>query len=111
LFEPGFGDEPQSEGEASEEAEVERLARAVGDAMPLVLVMVHSSPRQLQSIEWAIAELDEDTGKVKLHGHEAIWEPEADVDGVASDIESFDSGTPVAPAVELQKQESTNSDA
>lgn len=114
LFEPGFGDEPEPDDEVSEdtdEAKVERLVRAVGDTMPLVLVMIHSSPRQLQSIEWAVAELDEGTGKVKLHGHEVIWEPEADVDGAASDVESFDSGTPVAPAVELQKQEGTDPDA
>lgn len=111
LFEPGFGDEPEPDDEASDEADVKRLVRAVGDAMPVVLVMVHSSPRQLQSVEWAVAELDEGTGKVKLHGHEAIWEPETDVDGAASDVESFDRGTPVAPVVELQKQEGTQPDA
>lgn len=114
LFDPGFEDEPEQDDEASDEAEeakVERLVRAVGDAMPVVLVMVHSSPRQLRSIEWAVAELDETTDKVKLHGHEAIWEPEADVDGVPSGVESFDSGTPVVPAVEPHEQESTDPDA
>lgn len=110
LFEPGFGDEPEPDDEASEEAKVEHLVRAVGDTMPLVLVMVHSSPRQLQSIEWAIAVLD-DSGKVKLHGQESIWEPELNADKATSDVESFDSGTPVAPAVELQKQEETQPDA
>ena len=114
LFEPGFGDESEPDDETSpgaEEAKVERLVRAVGDAMPVVLVMVHSSPRQLRSLEWAVAELDENTGKVGLHGQEAIWEPEADVDGAASGVESFDSGTPVVPAVEPHEQEGIDPDA
>jgi hypothetical protein len=113
LFELGFGNEPEPDEEASGEAEkvkVERLVRAVGDSMPLVLVMVHSSPRQLQSIEWAVADLD-DEGKVKLHGHEAIWEPELVAADTTSDGESFDSGTPVPPAVEPRKQEGTDPDA
>lgn len=110
LFGHGFGDDPESDDEFAEEAEVERLVRAVGDTMPLVLVMVRSSPRQLQSIEWAIAVLD-DSGKVKLHGQERIWEPEAVHDDAASDVESFDSGTPIAPAVVLRKQEGTHPDA
>lgn len=112
LFEPGFGDESDHD-EASEDAEevkVERLVRAVGGSMPVVLAMVHSSPRQLQSIEWAVAELD-DTGKVKLHGHEPIWEPEVSVDAVAADVESFDRGTPVEPAIEPREQEGTDPDA
>ncbi|MEV6659485.1 hypothetical protein [Nocardia fluminea] len=113
LFEPGFGEVPKPDKEVVEdtdEANVERLMMAVGDTMPLVLVMVHSSPRQLQSVEWAIAVLD-DAGKVKLHGHEAIWQPEADVERVTSEVEAFDSGTPVVPVVELQKQEETHPDA
>ncbi|MFE3444519.1 hypothetical protein ACFXNW_15940 [Nocardia sp. NPDC059180] len=113
LFEPGFEEAPEPDNEAAEntdEAIVERLVAAVGDTMPLVLVMVHSSPRQLQSIEWAVAVLD-DAGKVKLHGHEAIWQPEADFERATSDVESFDSGTPVGPVVELQKQEGTHPDA
>ena len=71
--------------------------------MPLVLVMVESTPRQLQSIDWAIAVLDE-AGKVELRGRECIWEPEFVADDAASDVESFDSGTPVAPVVELQNR-------
>lgn len=112
LFEPGFGDEPDHDeaSEGAEEARVERLVRAASGSMPVVLAMVHSSPRQLQSIEWAVAELD-DTGKVKLHGHEPIWEPEADVDPVASDVESFDRGTPVEPAIEPREREGTDTDA
>ncbi|GAA1828753.1 hypothetical protein [Actinomadura chokoriensis] len=113
LFELGFGNEPESDDEASGEAEkvkVEHLVRVVGDSMPVVLVMVHSSPRQLQSIEWAVADLD-DEGKVKLHGHEAIWEPELIAADATSDGGSFDSGTPVPPAVEPRKQEGTDPDA
>jgi len=114
LFEPDLGNVLESDADdASEDtdgANLERLVRAVGDTMPLVLIMVHSSPRQLQSIEWAVAVLD-DAGKVKLHGHEAIWEPEVDVNDAASDVESFDSGTPAVPSVELQKQEDTRPDA
>lgn len=112
LFEPGFGDEPDHDevSDDAEESNVERLVNAVGGSMSVVLAMVHSSPRQLQSIEWAVAELD-DSGKVKLHGHESIWEPESDVDPVASDVESFDRGTPVEPVIEPREQEGTDTDA
>lgn len=114
LFGPDFGDEPEPQPEVfddPEEAKVAHLVRAIGDVMPVVLVMVHSSPRQLQSIEWAVAELDKETGKVTLHGHEAIWEPEAPVDDVVAAVEAFDSGTPVPPAVELQEQQKVDPDA
>lgn len=107
LFEPSVvgagGPTEVTEGES----ELECLVRTVGDTMPVVLVMVRSTPRQLQSIEWAVAELD-DAGKVQLHGQEHIWEPEFVIVKVASDVESFDSGAPVAPVVELQKQERPN---
>lgn len=112
LFEPGFGDESDRDGvfEGAEEASIGRLIYDVGDSMPVVLVMVYSSPRQLQSIEWAVAELD-DMGKVKLHGCEPIWTPEANIEPVASDVESFDRGTPVEPVVEPREQEGIGSDA
>ncbi|MET7771133.1 hypothetical protein [Nocardia sp. NPDC005366] len=113
LFEPGFEEAPEPDNDVAEDASepsVQRLVAAVGDTMPLVLIMVHSSPRQLQAIEWAVAVLD-DAGKVKLHGHEAIWQPEADSERVTADVEPFDSGTPVVPVVELQKQEETPPDA
>jgi hypothetical protein len=110
LFEPGFVADTETEDELAEEAEVARLVTAVGNTMPLVLVMVHSSPRQLQSIEWAIAVLD-DAGMVKLRGQQEIWAPELVVDDAAFVGESFDSGTPIVPAVELQKQEGTHPDA
>jgi hypothetical protein len=72
--------------------------------------MVESTPRQLQSIEWAVAVLDGE-GKVELRGQEAIWEPEPVADGNASGIESFDSGVPVAPKVEPREQEGPGPDA
>lgn len=111
LFEPGFGDEPDEAIEDGRESKVGRLVKDVGDTMPVVLVLVHSSPHHLQAIEWAVAEFDETTGEVKLSGHEAIWEPAVVVDGVAPVVEPFDSGIPVAPAVELRAQEGTAPDA
>lgn len=113
LWEPSFDEDAQPIGEPSDDlepAETAALMAAVGDPMPLVLVMVHSVPWQLQSIEWAIAELDAE-GKVQLQGRESIWEPELVNDGAASDVESFDSGTPTAPVVELQTQERPGTDA
>lgn len=50
-------------------------------------------------------------GKVQLHGRDSIWEPELVADGAASHVESFDSGTPAAPVVELQTQERPGTDA
>ncbi len=109
LFEPDVADQVGRGEDVLDEAQLEHVVRAVGDTMPLVLVMVQSSPRQLQSIQWGIAVLD-DAGKVKLHGQESIWEPDLKVDDAASDIESFDSGTPIAPAMELQKQDRPQTD-
>lgn len=99
------------EGDIPEKVETGRVApettimlEAVREKMPLVLVMVWSTPRQLQSIEWAIAELDGD-GKVQLHGQETLWEPEIVANEVTADVESFDSGAPVVPVVALQTQD------
>ncbi|WP_232376326.1 hypothetical protein [Amycolatopsis aidingensis] len=103
LWEPSLSGESEPVQDATEESELGPVLRAVGDTMPLVLVMVESTPRQLQSIKWAVAVLDGD-GKVKLRGQECIWELELAADDAASDVESFDSGVPVAPVVELQKQ-------
>jgi hypothetical protein len=90
-------------------SELELMAQDA--SMPVVLVMVQSSPRQLQSIQWAIGKMDEDSGKIHLLGAETIWELEHNVEVDTSDVESFDSGTPVAPAVELQEQEGPLPDA
>lgn len=111
LWEPSISDdEPEPVEDVTEPAETAAMMAAIRDTMPVVLVMVHSTPRQLQSIKWAVAMLD-DEGKVRPRGHEAIWEPELLAEGAASDVESFDSGAPVAPVVELQKQERPGTDA
>lgn len=108
LWDPGLADAPERLDDVAEKDEVGPVLRSV--TMPLVLVMVESTPRQLQSIAWAVAVLDED-GKVQLRGQECIWVPEPVADDEASDAESFDSGVPVAPVVHLQKQDWTPTDA
>ncbi len=110
LFEPTFSKTSEPVEDAPDTAEIASMLGALHDTMPLVLVMVWSTPRQLQSIEWAVAVLD-DAGKVQLRGQECIWEPELVDAAVVSDVESFDSGIPVTPTVELQKQEETRPDA
>jgi hypothetical protein len=111
LFEPSLINEAESIHDVSKEAELERVVRGAGDSMPLVLVMVQSSPLGLQSIEWAVAELDEESDTVKLHGQEIIWEPEVIADAASSSVEPFDSGAPNTPIVEPRKQEGTQPDA
>lgn len=110
LWEPSLSEEQQATDDATGEGELGPVIKAAGDSMPLVLVMVESTPRQLQSIEWAVAVLDSE-GKVELRGQEAIWEPEPVADGNASGTESFDSGVPVAPKVEPREQEESGPDA
>jgi hypothetical protein len=112
LWEPSLAQEQAATDDASGEGELGPVLRAAEDNMPLILVMVKSMPRQLQSIEWAVAVLDGE-GKVELRGQEAIWEPEPEpiADGNASGIESFDSGAPVAPKVEPREQEGPGPDA
>lgn len=105
LFEPGFTGESELTDDSPEQDEPGRVLRAAGDAMPLVLVIVRSSPRRLHSIEWAVAELAADSGKVKLHGRESLWQPESGVEDAATDVEPFDSGIPTGPALEPQEQE------
>ena len=48
--------------------------------------------------------------QLALRGHEVIWEPDTGVDGATSKVESFDSGTPVVPTVELLERKSTAPD-
>ena len=79
--------------------------------MPLVLVMVRSSPRQLQSIEWAVAGLDGLAGETTLHGQEEIWVPELVTDEATSGTESFAAGTPTEVALEPRPQEGGGLDA
>ena len=103
LFGMSFIEGAENVRDATEQAEFERALQAAGAAMPVVLIMVHSTPRQLNSIEWAVAEYSK--GSVHLRGSEMIWEPEVAAATAAMDVESFDSGTPVAPAVEPQEQD------
>lgn len=107
LFGGGPGEEPAA---SAEDERFGSLVRAMGESMPVVLVMIHSSPHQLQSIEWAVAELD-NTGQIKLHGRERIWEPEVLGDLAGSDVESFDHGAPVHPVVEPRELEGVDPDA
>lgn len=109
MWEPSLSDEEEAADEAPVEDELAPLLGAAADNMPLVLVMVESTPRQLQSIRWAVAVLD-DEGKVELRGEEVIWEPEPVADSDMTRIESFDSGEPIAPKVELREQEGTEPD-
>lgn len=102
LFQPEVADESGT-GEPSE-GELQRVVSAARDVMPLVLVLVESSPRQLQTIDWAVATLD-DTGAVTLHGREPIWVPEVVVDHAASDVDSFDAGTPTGVKLQPREQE------
>lgn len=113
LFEPGFTGESDAELVVGSpvETELEDVVRAAEDIMPLVLIMVRSSPRELQSIEWAVAKLDAETGKVSLHGAESIWQPELRGDEAATPVAPFDSGTVNGPTVKPQEQEGTEPDA
>jgi hypothetical protein len=96
--------------DTTNEGEVGPVLRAVGDSMPLVLVMVASTPRQLQSIEWGVAVLAGE-GKIEVRGQEVIWEPEPVANGNASRVEPFDSGSPVVPKVEAREREGSGPDA
>lgn len=97
------GDFPPKSESGSDSRETVELLEAVRESMPLVLVLVWSTPRQLQSIEWAVAALDEE-GKVLLQGQETLWEPELVAADASADVESFDSGAPIVPVVALQTQ-------
>lgn len=123
LFGPDLLGAPGPAGEeapAFEQADdLEAVMSSVDGTMPVVLVMVHSSPRQLQAIDWAVAELDRETGEVGFRGEETLWQPdwqpdwqsEPVADSDASDVESFDSGAPVVPALEPLRQERPQFDA
>ncbi|TYL51686.1 hypothetical protein FXB39_07825 [Nocardioides sp. BGMRC 2183] len=110
LFEPSFADQSEPDEDPVDEGEIERVVRSLGGAMPVVLVMVESTPRLLQSIQWAVAVLDEE-GNLVLRGHECIWDTELSGGSELSSVESFDSGAPAVPVVELQEQERPVPDA
>lgn len=90
--------------------DMESLVLAIDEPMPVALVLVHSSPSRIVSIEWAIATLDE-SGGVLPHGLEEIWVPGTDPEVSSSEVESFDSGSPELPDIALRPQESTGDDA
>lgn len=110
LWEPSLACENEMICDSTHQGEVGPVLRAVSGSMPLVLVLVASTPWQLQSIEWAIAVLDSD-GKVDLRGQETIWEIESAAAGSAIDIEAFDSGSPVMPKIEPRNDEGVAQDA
>lgn len=113
LFGPDLmastGQVPASEPEHA--VDLEAVMSAVDGKMPVVLVKVYSSPRQLQAIDWAVAELDRDSGEVSYRGEETIWQAEPAAESDASEVESFASGTPVEPVVEPREQEGIDPDA
>lgn len=110
LFDAVASDEVESDKRDVGTDEIKATLKAALDTMPVVLVIVRSTSRQLQSIGWAVADIDA-TGEVVLHGEENIWEPEVvSTDGV-SDVEAFSEGTPVEPVVEPREQEGKNLDA
>jgi hypothetical protein len=110
LWEPSLAEGQQSAEDTAEDGEIGPVLLAAGDGMPLVLVIVESTPRALQSIGWAVAVLDGE-GKVELRGQEAIWEPEPATNDATGGVESFDSGAPVEPKVEPREQEGSGPDA
>lgn len=109
LWEPSLSAELESAEDATGEGEIGPVLKAAGESMPLVLVMVESTPRRL-SIDWAVAVLDDD-GKVELRGQEAIWEPEPVAVKTPTGVDPFDSGEPDMPKVEPREQEGSGPDA
>ena len=65
LWEPDLSEKAEPVEETPEDGEIASVLLAADDTMPLVLVEVESTPRQLQPIDWAVAVLD-DEGKVEL---------------------------------------------
>ncbi|QCR42096.1 hypothetical protein C1N74_16005 (plasmid) [Microbacterium sp. SGAir0570] len=101
LFGNSFIDGGEEARNADEVERFEKMVEAAGAVMPVVLVMVHSTPRQLSSIDWAVAEYR--SGQVHLHGEESIWSDDYAGEGIDFDVESFDSGVPAAPVVGLAR--------
>lgn len=107
LFGKSFMDGGDEAAHTADELDrFEKMVQAAGAVMPVVLVMVHSTPRQLSSIEWAVAEYR--AGEVHLHGEESIWSGDFAGEGLGVDVESFDSGAPAVPVVALQTQDATS---
>lgn len=111
LFDPLLMSSVGLDNDATEGITLAPVEYTDGSTMPLVLVMVRSSHRQLQSIEWAVAELITETSEVTLHGQQSIWQPEPVVATETPNVEPFDSGAPVMPVIAPQKQENSDPDA
>jgi len=112
LFEPGYDGESEETPSWLKNIELRHLTEgATTLVMPLVLVMVHSTPHQLRAIEWAVAEYDRESDEVQLHGQETIWEPEPVAEETDGAVESFDSGVPAGPQLEPLEQEGGRPDA
>lgn len=101
-------------------AHPKRVMRSLESPMPMVLVMIHSSPRGIRDIQWAVASLASDDGDVEFHGLDMLWRPAAHVaentSGQAQDVkdtvsEPFDSGPPVGPLVKPYADEQEGSNA
>lgn len=105
LFGNSFIDGGEEARNADELERFEKMVEAAGAVMPVVLVMVHSTPRQLSSITWAVAEYH--SGQVHLHGEKSIWSEDFAGEGADIDVESFDSGVPAVPVVALQARDVT----
>jgi len=110
LWEPSLATGQHPADDTEEGGEIGPILLAASDSMPLVLVTVESTPRELKSVGWAVAILDRE-GKVELRGQEVIWEAEPATDGSTEGVESFDSGAPVEPKVEPREQDGSSPDA
>ena len=113
LLEPGPGGvgEAVSDHDRYSSELTDVLKGAAGVARPLILVMVHSSPNQLQKIEWGVAKLNSQTGHVSVGDRATLWMAEPKAATPADHVASFDSGVPTRPVLEPRKQEGTNPDA
>lgn len=112
LFETDPGGEPDGDDAEPQVPAVEQVISQVPERLSVVLVVVHSTPRRLQKIEWGLAELSEQTGEIELHGRQTIWEFEMSSDGEGIAPEgAFDSGEPVGPTLTPRKQEGQQPDA
>lgn len=111
LMDPSASTGPGSASEPEQTVDLETVMSSVDGKMPVVLVKIYSSPRRLQAIDWAVAELDRESSVVSYHGEEAIWQAEPAAQSDTSEVESFASGAPVEPAIEPREQEGTKPDA
>lgn len=84
-----------------DDSRVEALQAAVREALPVVVVLVWSTPRQLRLIEWALGKVDAE-GNMELLGREALWRPEQVTVVEQASVDAFDSGAPEVPVVAIR---------